>query len=330
MRKRGPFSRLLLLESVPDYETLKDALLMNILNLTSVPSIALIFSSLKASKQENYSAFLQEEVLSSLPSTCSILSIGCAKTGVIGNSPDYKHAVETMNQFKFTPSISYLFLPDLVSSGTAQVIPIMGCKSEIREYLSEEQITQRNIKGVLMFYNYEPTDLPGLFPRELAGRQSRFALGGIMLDQIDLSSNVGRPGSEKRTMIRADFAALLFCGENVNCASLVINQSKEDEVKKRLVDFKGNLHFDPSEPGSELFGLLFACAGRSFQMFHKLNLESDLIKEQFPSVKLSGIFGLGEIGLNYHGDNRGNKFDLHGLLHFFTTVFVLIQIKRAR
>lgn len=333
MRKHERFARLLLLQSVPNYDGLREEILTSVRQkLTTIPSTVLLFNSLKNFNQKNYSAFLRSnEMLSSLPSSCSIFSLSCADTGVIGNSPDYQQAVETMHDHRFTSGISYLFLPDLAPAGTsAPVIPIMGCQSELCRYLNEEQIIERNIKGVITFIKHDPSKSPDLSVlRELVGQQSKFALAGILLDQVDVSSNVGCRSEEARTMIPTDFAALLFCGENVNCASVVIKESEEAEVKRRLVDFKSNLHFDLNEPATELFGFLFACAGRSFQMFHKLNLESDLIKEQFPSLKLSGIFGLGEVGLNYFGNHRSNKIDKKNVLHFYTSILMLVQIKRV-
>lgn len=334
MRKHERFAQLLLLESVQNYESLREKILLSIRQkLTTIPSVALLFDSLKNYNQKNYAKFLRsKEVLGSLPSSCSVFSISCSDTGVIGSSPDYRHAVETMHDHKFTSGISYLFLPELAPGGSAQMIPITGCQSELCRYLNEEQIIERNIKGVITFIKHDPSKSPDLsILRELVGQQSnKIALGGILIDQINVSSNVGCQCNEERTMNPADFAALLFCGENVNCASLVIKSSEEDEVKKRLVDFKRNLHFDCNQAGTELFGFLFACAGRSFQMFHKLNLESDLIKEQFPSLKLSGIFGLGEVGLNYYGNHRSNKIDKNNVLHFYTSILVLVQIQRVQ
>lgn len=331
MRKQERFARLLLLKCVQNYDGFREEILATIRQkLTTVPSTVLLFNSLKPFNQKNYSAFLKSgEVLSCLPGACSVFSLSCTETGVIGNSPDYQHAIETMHDHKFTSGISYLFLPDLVSNGLAQVIPIMGCQSELCRYLNEEQIIERNIKGVITFHKHDPSKSPDLSVlRELVGKQGKFALGGILLDEVDVSSNVGCRNEQERTMIPTDFAALLFCGENANCASLVIKESEEEEVKRRLVDFKNNLRFSCDEPTAELFGFLFACAGRSFHMFRKLNLESDLIMQQFPGLKLSGIFGLGEVGLNYYGNHRSNKIDKNNVLHFYTSVLVLVQIKR--
>lgn len=153
-----------------------------------------------------------------------------------------------------------------------------------------------------------------------------------MVEHIDVSSNVDCKTSnsdEPKTMIKGDFSALMFCGENVNCASLIIKETDEEAIRKHLTNFKSNLHFDHNRPNSQLIGFMFACAGRGFNIFDKLNLESDLIKEQFPQLRLYGIFGLGEIGSDFYGPNRPSKIKKDTVLHYYTTVLVLVQIIKS-
>lgn len=332
------FLKLIQLKDLQNYENLKDEILSSIQSkdkLQTVPLIALFFNSFRSSKQKNYLSFLNSnKLLSSLPRSCSIISLLCTDTGVIGNSPNNEYSVETMQDHKFISGISYLFLPDLTEYG-CQIIPIKGCQSQLYRYLNEEQIFQHNIKGVLTFIKFDTSKSPNLtILRELLGQNSnKVALGGILIEDIDVSSNVDCKNSnhnDPKSMVKTDFAALMFCGENVNCASIVIKDAVEDDVKKLLINFKNNLHFDYNENDSELFGFVFACAGRSFNIFDKLNLESDLIKEQFPKIRLYGIHGLGEIGLNYFGNNRSNKIKKNTILHYYTTVLVIVHISKNK
>lgn len=335
MRNREQrFSKILQLKDCESYDGLRDEIIKSLKNLRTVPSIALFFNSFCNSTQKHYSTFINsKKFLNLLPRSCSIMSISCSDTGMIGNLSDYKTAVETIQDHKFISGISYLFLPDLSWTG-CQIIPFKGCQSELCRYLNEEQIIERNIKGVITFIKLNTSSSPDLtILKEIIGNQSnKVALGGIIIDYIDVSSNVDckmNRTDHTKTMIKADFSALMFCGENVHCASLVIKEEDEDIIKQRLIDFKSNLHFNPDQSNTELIGFIFACAGRSYNIFNKLNLESDLIKEQFPFLKLYGIFGAGEIGKNYYGSYRSNKIRKDTVLHYYTTVLVLVQFIKS-
>lgn len=181
---------------------------------------------------------------------------------------------------------------------------------------------------MIAFVKFDPESSPDIVGlRGLMDEHSdRIALGGILLENIDVDANF----NQTRTISKSDFAGLIFCGDNVNCASLVIKTNSTKEVKNLLINFKNNLKFDYKKENSELIAFLFACTGRSFNVYDDLNQESDLIKEEFPNLKLYGLFGLGEIGWNKpnNATPQAKERGEDALIHYFTSILLLVHISK--
>ena len=98
---REQFPKLVQLNDVETYDVLKENLIDSFKRLQTVPSIALFFNSFRSSAQKHYSAFVNNKLLNLLPRTCSIMSVSCSGTGLIGNLANDGTTVETMQDHKF-------------------------------------------------------------------------------------------------------------------------------------------------------------------------------------------------------------------------------------
>ncbi|KAH7979563.1 hypothetical protein HPB49_009886 [Dermacentor silvarum] len=122
----------------------------------------------------------------------------------------------------------------------------------------------------------------------------RFALGGAVLEQMTV--NNGLNGIDHSILC----AGLCFSGDSVRSASKVVSPSVKgaETVERELTKFRLDSGFD-SWDKSCTFGFMFACVARGARHHGKTNVEADAFARVFPGVPLMGVFGNGEIGVNY-------------------------------
>ncbi|XP_059093272.1 F-box only protein 22-like [Tigriopus californicus] len=262
-----------------------------------------------------------------LPAHCR--SVSMMAPGIVLMDPFSRKPLEIENVDKQTPALSMVAFPDL---SKCQIVPfnvsedfqaikeelcgptVRVTPSEIAE-MSLKKITQgqiddlSTIKGLILLSDGHAIPHSIELIREIAKQtQGRFALGGGL-------GHLARCSSEEATQDLAalfqsrrwDFVSpgkitqrtsgLLFAGPNVNVASKILNQSMRTEKKVRtaLSEFKASgLNL------ANAVGFMFACTGRG-RGFHrgKKNMESGIFNELYPSVPLIGIFGNGEIGIDF-------------------------------
>jgi hypothetical protein len=92
---------------------------------------------------------------------------------------------------------------------------------------------------------------------------------------------------------------LLFGGENIRAASLVIGQrdNTKDDVRKRLMELKATVA--TWGECKQKLGFMFACCGRGEGLHGATDVETGIFKELMPDVLLNGMFSLGEFGWDF-------------------------------
>lgn len=176
-----------------------------------------------------------------------------------------------------------------------------------------------NIKCLLVFITMnQSSTFNKIIQSCLLRESSQIAIGGAVIDRSE-----SRRGS-----------VVAFCGRSVDAASIIMNsQDREAELEKKLKLFE--------ETGllkNRCFAFMFACVARGYFIHRRYNLESSIFHKLYPDVPLTGVFGNGEIGLNYLPNtpnmNRNDVLRIGKLvrsrkkyLHSYTTVFVLVSVK---
>lgn len=152
----------------------------------------------------------------------------------------------------------------------------------------------------------------------LLKENSQIAVGGAVIDRSESPRG----------------SVVAFCGRSVEAASIIIKpKDKETELENKLKLFR--------ETGllqDRCFAFMFACVARGFFIYREYNLESSIFHKLYPDVPLIGVFGNGEIGIDYLPNIpnanpnevlRIGKFAKcrKKYLHSYTTIFVLVSVK---
>jgi hypothetical protein len=90
----------------------------------------------------------------------------------------------------------------------------------------------------------------------------------------------------------------VFAGDGVEAASVMLNDKVRTEkaAEAALSRLKGPWMGE----GKETCAFMFACCGRGVGLYRgKKNVESRIFQKLFPKTPLIGVFGNGEIGLEY-------------------------------
>uniref|UniRef100_A0A914WLJ3 FIST C-domain domain-containing protein n=1 Tax=Plectus sambesii TaxID=2011161 RepID=A0A914WLJ3_9BILA len=114
------------------------------------------------------------------------------------------------------------------------------------------------------------------------------ALAGGIADQVFSSA-----------CVKPAYVGLVFGGENVRAASLVIGQDDrtKESVKTRLTELKTKV--EAWGECRQKFGFMFACCGRGRTLFDADDIETGVFKELMPDIPLNGMFSLGEFGWEF-------------------------------
>ena len=128
---------------------------------------------------------------------------------------------------------------------------------------------------------------------------------------------------------------IAFCGENVRCASVVVERTVKTKaaLEKRIQKLK-----DCKFPEKDSFAFMFACIGRGFHHYNITNLEADVFRKAFPNTPLFGCFGNGEVGFDHLPGvpvektrkmyNKGPN--IPSMYHTYATVFCLITVDKDK
>lgn len=292
-----------------------------------------------------------------LPAQCR--SVSMMAPGIVVMDPFSRKPLEIENIDRQTPALSMIAFPDLpqcqivpfnisedfeaikeVLCGTAtRVTP-----SQIGE-LSLKKITQgqiedlSTIKGLILLSDGHTIQHSVELIRAISQHtQGKFALAGGL-------GHLARCSSEEETRDLAtlfesrrwDFVSpgkitnrtsgLIFAGSNVKMASHILNQSIRAEKKVRAIlsEFKTS--------GLNLMnavGFMFACTGRGKGFYRgKKNMESGIFHELYPNIPLIGIFGNGEIGLDFCASSAQSKpppsISQGKCILSYTSVFIIVS-----
>ncbi|GAB6032887.1 F-box protein 22 [Chamberlinius hualienensis] len=288
-------------------------------------------------------------LVSALPSDCLLL--GTCSNGMIGTTTQpgsNQCCVEVENSEGF----SCLLLPDIPGMEIHPFVikhheDLTGYEN--KSFLTMEELVKltkvppnKSIKCLLLFCTRATTDCESgsrLVVNTLLKKQNhQMALGGGYVDMIVAPRSMLSP-----QMFLPHTMGLCVTGDKVQAASVVVNRSitKKKSVEKILEQLKCvNLT-------KNSFCLMFACVGRGFGHYGQHNVEADAFQKVFPNVPLFGLFGNGEIGINYlpkslqqpdvkrfsfnstmTKKSRLNDLENPKIFHSYTTVFVLISVEK--
>uniref|UniRef100_A0A914WIZ5 F-box domain-containing protein n=1 Tax=Plectus sambesii TaxID=2011161 RepID=A0A914WIZ5_9BILA len=129
------------------------------------------------------------------------------------------------------------------------------------------------------------------------------------------------------SIVKPAFVGLLFGGENVRAASLVIGQDDQtkESVRERLAELKEKV--EAWGECRQKFGFMFASCGRDRPIVDVDESEAEIFKELMPDIPLTGFFSSAEFGWDFplplaqQGENV--KLSVNTLLYGTTTFAVV-------
>ncbi|KAF4524330.1 hypothetical protein B566_EDAN005389 [Ephemera danica] len=182
-----------------------------------------------------------------------------------------------------------------------------------------KELLHGTVKCVLLFSDEMVTYMDMSTPQKLfslikEGQSENFAFGGCvvtstLVPKIELVAMAG---------------GVLFCGDNLLAASVVIREADTDDrsIEERMLELK-SCNF----PLKNSMALMFSCVGRP-----DLVSETRCFQRHFPNTPLIGLVGNGETGWTYlpkSGDQQASgimpKRRAPNLEHYYSTVVVLLS-----
>ena len=243
-----------------------------------------------------------------MPKTCQ--TTFCAASGIIGCRQDGDHFSPLEIEDGY--GISGIMIPRAPGVHILK-FPMDGKQSDLSKLIPSDLA----IKCLLVFMTpHENTHYDKIMQSALLRQNSNVALGGAFVDRSE--SGCG--------------SCVAFCGDGVEAASIVIKpKDKEAEIESKLKLFQ-----ETGLMKDKCFAFMFACVARGYYLYKKYNVESLIFNKMYPDVPLLGVFGNGEIGMDYlpnipsdHQVLRIGKLvrARKKYLHSYTTIFVLISLK---
>ncbi|CAL1268837.1 unnamed protein product [Larinioides sclopetarius] len=257
------------------------------------------------SRRKYLNSVMDTVLKSFLPENCKMTFT--VSTGIIGYKAD-KNPVEIENG----PAIAGYFIPQ-IPGVEVKHYAISGKNSSLAEFISKNA----PVKCLLLFLTSRGASIANKLVRSCCPEDEEIsmAVGGAIVERTE--SLLG--------------SATAFCGPNVDAASVIINASdKAEEVTAKLEVFRETGLLE-----NKCIAYMFVCVGRGYYFHEDHNVESAIFSKLYPKVPIIGVFGEGEIGVNYIpnvtlenkklkiGKFKNSKRFLHG----YTTIFVLISIK---
>ncbi|XP_022250281.1 F-box only protein 22-like isoform X1 [Limulus polyphemus] len=272
----------------------------------------------------------------SFPRSCYLFA--CAVPGIVGTPVDWLAPIEAEEY----PGFSGVFLPDIPGVNVYpftvtehnQFLASLNKRSKHKVQKMEiSQVTgipnDAEVKCLLLFFMEvleQDCPIQTLVEHYLVKQEKNIALGGAIVHELGFPFRVGNES-------RAIGGGVAFSGENVQAASVIIEKHvktiKELEIKLKKLK-------ECNIPGKKCLGFMFACCGRGALFYQKSNVEATAFHKVFPNVPLFGVFGNGELGINYLPKQTKEKTKVNSTikgisgrtwLHAYTTVFVLLSFE---
>jgi hypothetical protein len=274
-----------------------------------------------------------DRLIAYLPPGCTAVSMGFG--GIVGFNEGDGKSVEVENaRLLKNPSVSIMLFPN---RSNVKVIPFKVPESSkgIKESLNGKDITSNDpecrralfrrallhsatrgqlddgdkIKCVLALTNCHEAPHAQFLLQEIGTRTgNKFAVGGAMGCMPHISSETLENGTKslvEKELINEmgtgedwSTTGLVFAGDGVEAASVMLNDKVRTEkaAEAALSRLKGPWMGE----GKETCAFMFACCGRGVGLYRgKKNVESRIFQKLFPKTPLIGVFGNGEIGLEY-------------------------------
>ena len=337
------------------------------------PAVAIILTSgdIEASVDEDghlVKSFIvnRDQMERCLPTHCQLLSLMTA--GIVGMTQSQVHEIENAHG-ALRPIVASVFFPRMPD---VDIIPIrLGeCAEDIKRVNEDSSVETSSLAEKILLRSCPMEDyskvkcvvlltsrgeLPhGTFFLQELGRRTKkkMALGGGVgffpqltgddTNLVDLAHRVCFEDDDEEEGQRAT-VGLVFAGDGVEAASVILTTDlrtekaiteKLSELKRAKLDEKNSCAF------------MFACCGRGQNFYKgKKNLESSVFQKLFPQTPLIGLFGGGEIGVDFipnliEQDSmkdpgatdrkkraESEPWNSSELLHAYTTVFVFLSFK---
>ncbi|XP_013789550.1 F-box only protein 22-like isoform X2 [Limulus polyphemus] len=293
-------------------------------------------SKVHQSQRMKYNKPVMNFLAKNFPPSCYLL--GCAVPGIVGTPVNYSAPVEA----ETCPGFSGVFLPDIPG---VYVHPFTVTEDE--QFLasfdkrSKNQVPMKDVSQIIGISNDTEVKCLLLFVREvledkspvhtliehyLVKQERNIAIGGAVVPEL------GFPYSVKNKS-RVIAGGVAFSGENVLAASVLIEEhvNSISDLEAKLRKLK-----TCSIPEKKCVAFMFACCGRGTFFYQRSNVEAEIFHKVFPKVPLFGLFGNGELGINYFPKKTSKKRNINSTptgvsgiswLHTYTTVFVLLSFE---
>jgi len=309
-------------------------------------------------------------VVSNLGEACT--SIATTSRGIVGSvkgQAGYQGVeLENISQQAtlLTPAVSMMCIPQPLG---VKILPfhlaenkLDGIISQIKQefpYLDDEDVLQEklleratglesgdDLKAVIMLSN--GLDLPySMHIVQAAGRRTnnKVAIGGCVGDlcwssvkdcsmqslmrEFFYFNHQNEAVPENSYMSTSGF---VIAGEKVEAASVILHRGirSEKKVKAELLKLKNSGICEENS-----FAFMFACCGRGVNHYRgHQGVEAAVFCQMFPNTPIVGVFGNGEIGINYipgsaqenKQGSRKAKLQPSQVHHSFTTIIVMISL----
>lgn len=312
-------------------------------------------------------------VVSSFGPGCT--SIGTNSRGIVGSIKEETghHGMEVENIFTeramLTPAVSMMCIPqppgvkilpfhladykvEEIIAEIKQEFPYMDDDDVLQEKLLERATgltSEDNLKAVIMLSN--GLDLPySMHIVQAAGRRTnnQVAIGGCVGDlcwsstkdcsmqslmrEFFYFNHQNEPVPENSYMSTSGF---VISGEKVEAASVILHRGirSKKKVRAALQVLKNSRICEENS-----FAFMFACCGRGERHYkgHQ-EIETKVFCQMFPKTPIVGVFGNGEIGIDYipgvtdvnpqgFGNKKKKKIQPSQVHHSYTTIIVMISL----
>lgn len=263
-----------------------------------------------------YSNKVMDFLSNHLPNTCNTLF--CAAQGIVG-TPFNKTSPQEVES---SPALGGVFFPSLNGVDVYQFpinnVMCLNCLPAVTG-IPEDQ----KVKCLFVFTKSVPHRKGSacrLIDHYLKEQDNDMAVGGAVVDELCCRTSSSKTFSG---------VGIAFTGDNVKATSVILKENVRTwaSAEKQLRRLQSC-----SVLGDQNCAFMFACVARGSGFYNNSNVEACVFHKLFPSVPLFGVFGNGEIGIEYLPNSSAHKKEKHtkipAYLHSYTTVFVLLSLKR--
>lgn len=303
-------------------------------------------------------------------------SIGTNSRGIVGSIKEGSshQGIELENIFPeramLTPAVSMMCIPQppgvkilpfhLAETGPNKIDEIIAEIKQEFPYLDDDDVLQEKLleratglesgdklKAVIMLSN--GLDLPySMHIVQAAGRRTnnQVAIGGCVGDLCWSSTK----DCSMQSLMREFFyfnhqnervpensymstSGFVISGEKVEAASVILHRGirREKKVRASLQVLKNSKICEENS-----FAFMFSCCARGQNHYRKPGIETKVFCQMFPKTPIVGVFGNGEIGIDYipgvtdvnsqGSGKKKKKIQPSQVHHSYTTVIVMISL----